>query len=147
MPADELTMRGQTVSGGTEKLNFGGRTPGYGYHITEFFLYPSTLNSDFECCGTVTAGKTSVNPLTPNFDDPGLIATGFMGTSASQPYPVKLQWVINDLFVITQDLILSVTDSSSNTSPVNWHCKFKRVKLSTAAEAVANFNQFTIFDD
>ena len=144
---EELVMRGQTVSGGTETLNFSGNTPGYAYQITEFTLYPSLLNTDFECCGVITAGKTAVDPLSPNFNNNGVLATGFMGTSASQPYPVKLQFVWNDLFYVTQDLLLSVIDTASGANPVNWQCKFKKVKLSKSAEAVANFNQYAIFDE
>jgi len=143
---EELIMRGQTASGQSETLNFSGRTPGYAYQITEFKLYPSTLNADFESCGVITAGKVAVDPLSPNFDDPGIIATGFMGTHVDSLYPVKMQWVINNLFFITQDLFLSVTDTASSPDPINWQCKFKKVKLSASAEAVANFNQFTIYD-
>tara|TARA_Y100001963_G_scaffold124557_1_gene175463 strand:- start:393 stop:830 length:438 start_codon:yes stop_codon:yes gene_type:complete len=143
---EKLIMRGQTASGKHETLSFGGHKDNHAYRITEFILYPSTLNQDFECCGAITAGKTAVDPLSPTFDDAGIIATGFMGTSASQPYPVKLQFVINDQFYITQDLILSVTDTSSNTAPVNWQCKFEKVKLSDSAQAVANYNQSTIYE-
>jgi len=146
MSKTEFVMRGQTASGGTEVLNFAGNTPGYAYRIIDFKLYPSVLNSDFECCGVVTAGKVAVDPLSPNFDDPGVIATGFMGTSASQPYPVKLQFLWNDLFYITQDLFLSVIDTSASPNAINWQCKFEKVKLSSSAEAVTNFKQFTIFD-
>jgi len=142
----EFVMRGQTGSGGTETLNFSGYTPGYAYQIIEFKLYPSTLDTDFECCGAITAGDTAIDPLSPNFNDAAVIATAFMGTSASQPYPVKIEFVLNDDFYITQDLFLSVTDTAASPSPINWQCKFRKVKFSGAAEAVANFNQFTIFD-
>ena len=55
---------------------------------------------------------------------------------------------IDDSFVVTQDLILTVADAvSGSTLSINWLCKFEKVKLSQSAEAVANYNQFTIFDD
>jgi len=147
MPADELIMRGQTISGGTEVLNFGGRTPGYGYHITEFVLWGSTNlgGAGAECTGTVTADDTAVDPQNSNFDSPGLIANTMFTSGPNAPFFNGATSVINNLFVITQDLILKVVDSDG-ANPINWQCRFEKVKLSTAAEAVANFNQFTIYD-
>ena len=142
---EELIMRGQTASGETETLNFSGRTPGYAYQLVEFNLYPSTdiLAQPYEIGGTLTAAKTAEAVIEPNYDNPGLIATMLTSSSTSQPADA---WtvVINDLFYITQDLILMVQDTHSN--PVNWQCRFRKVKLSSSAEAVANFNQFTIYD-
>jgi len=144
---DELIMRGKTASGETEILNFGGRTPGYAYQITEFELYPSTNvgAANYELCGTVTAGKTAVDPIAPNFNDAGLIGATLEAGHGSVGSAEQSKSIINDLFYITQDLILSVTETNTG-NPINWQCKFKKVKLSSSAEAVANFNQFTIFD-
>jgi len=143
---EEFIMRGQTASGETETLNFSGQTPGYAYRLTEFQLYPSTSigGTRYEMLGTITAGKTAVTPTDPNFNDEGLIATGSIQDNDSQDYPHSQTYCINDMFVITQDLILMVQDTASN--PINWQCRFKKVKLSSSAEAVANFKQFTIFD-
>lgn len=143
---DELIMRGQTATGLTETLNFSGHTPGYAYRLVDFQIYPSTSigAQHYEMTGSVTAGKTAVDPDNPNFDDPGLIATGVCSDNASEAYPHSESFVINDLFYITQDLILMVKNITGD--PVNWQCKFEKVKLSTSAEAVANFNQFTIYD-
>ena len=148
---EELIMRGQTASGDEEVLNFGGRTPGYGYQLVDFVLYASTaIGTDVaELAGTVTADKTGMNAVTPNFNSPGLIGTfaaswGVIQTTGTETIPGGYG-VVNDLFVITQDLILQVIDTNSN--PINWQLKFRKVKLSGAAEAAANFKQFTIFDD
>jgi len=147
---EELIMRGKTVSGGQETLNFGGRTPGYGYKMTEFIIWPSEDigAADQELTGSVTADDSFEDPENPNFNHPGLIGTAMLSTSWNTAYqftgPVS---VVNDLFIITQDLILTVIDSvAGSPNPVNWHCRFKKVKLSSSAEAVANFNQFTIYD-
>jgi len=142
----EFVMRGQTASSLTEVLNFTGLTPGYAYRITEFVISSSVMNADFEGCGIVTAGKVAQDPVNPNFNQPGVIATGYMGTSASQPYPTKLQFIINDTFLITQDLLLTVTDTSASPKAINWQCRFIGEKLNSGEEAVANFKQFTIFD-
>ena len=80
MRTEEFVMRGQTASGKTEVLNFSGFKPGYAYRITEFKIMPSTnLGAlDNECFGTITAGKTAVDPVNPNFNEDGLIATSLM---------------------------------------------------------------------
>jgi len=146
MPED-LIMRGQTVSGGQETLNFGGRTPGYGYQITELSIYPSLSlgTSNVELFASVTANDIGMDPLNVNFDSPGLIATSNYSTTYTGAYSSDRATVINDLFIITQDLILMTTDTEGG-DPINWQCRFRKVKLSSSAEAVANFNQFTIYD-
>jgi len=142
----EFVMRGQTASGLTEVLNFSGNKPGYAYRLTEFALYPSTdvPASSYELTGSVTAGKTAVAPNDPDFNDDGLIATTFTKSESNVAYPVTSLTIINDLFLITQDLILMVQDTGS--APINWQCRFKSVKMSVAEEAATNFKQFTIFD-
>ena len=142
---DELIMRGMTETGGEEILNFGGRTPGYAYQIIEFSLYPTTtlLQQAYEIAGTITAASTAEDPTNPNFNHPGLIAVKLIADSGSQPFQPDTG-IINDLFYITQDLILLVQDTHNPT--INWQCKFRKVKLSSSAEAVANYNQFTIYD-
>ena len=146
----EFVMRGQTASGSTEVLNFSGNTPGYAYRLTEFSLYPSTGigTSTGELCGTVTAGKTAVAPTDPNFNDDGLIASTFLRIesqySTEQPLSIT---TVNDTFLVTQDLILMVQDTSVAGAPINWQARFVAEKMNSSEEAVANFKQFTIFDD
>ncbi|MEO1943195.1 MAG: hypothetical protein ABGY11_02740 [Candidatus Thioglobus sp.] len=144
----EFIMRGQTASGQTEILNFTGHTPGYAYRLVEFQLFPSTAigTANNELVGTITAGKTAVAPTDPNFTDPGLIATNYTVIAPVQ-YPSPLAYsVVNDTFLITQDLILMVQDAGSGGYSVNWQCRFVAEKLNSGEEAVANFKQFTIFD-
>jgi len=142
-------MRGQTASGETEVLNFSGFTPGYAYRITEFQLYHSTNigTSSYEMCGSITAGKTAIAPTDVNFNDEGLIACGLIRANSAEAYPHTSEYVINDLFLITQDLILMVQDTAGSSYPVNWQCKFVGEKLSTSEEAVTNYKQFTISND
>jgi len=142
----EFVMRGQTASGETETLNFSGRNPGYAFKLIEFQLYPSTSvpSSSYEMTGSITAGKTAMTPNDPNFNDEGLIATAFTKSENNVAYPITSLTVINDLFSITQDLILKVQDTGS--AAINWQCKFISFKMSMAQEAVVNYNQFTIFD-
>jgi len=148
----EFVMRGQTVSTAgqnTEVLNFGGHKPGYAYRLTEFKLYPSTNigAASHELTGSITAGKTSVDPESPNFNDPGLIGTTMFNEHDDARYLGGSWGVINDMFLITQDLILTVSDSGGSAYPVNWQCRFVAEKMNSSEEAVANFKQFTIFDE
>jgi hypothetical protein len=149
----EFVMRGQTVSTAgqnTEVLNFSGYKPGYAYRLVEFKLYPSTdiggSSSDYEFCATITAGKTGITPTDPNFNDEGLIGTALILNHNATAYPHSETVVINDTFLITQNLILMVADSGGNAFPVNWQCRFEAVKMNNAEEAAANFKQFSIFD-
>jgi len=146
----EFVMRGQTDSGLTEVLNFSGHKKGYAYRLTEFDLYPSGAvgGTTFDLVGTVTAGKIAVAPEDPNFNDEGLIATGMFFTkdAATSTGGSTQKVVINDTFLITQDLILMVLDSGGTSAAVNWQCRFVSEKMNLSQEAVANYNQFSIFD-
>jgi len=151
MPED-IIMRGKTEPGASEVLNFSGHTPGYAYQLVDFDIYPTTTIGSLggELVASLNAGKTADDPLSPDFDDPGLIANVMLGIRTDiQNGSFVSHKVINDLFYITQDLHLIVNDAlagGSSPQAVNWQCKFRKVKLSTSAEAVANFNQFTIYD-
>ena len=141
----EFVMRGQTASGLTEVLNFSGYKPGYAYRLTEFEIFPSTniVAVSAEMVATVTAAKTAMDPLNPNFNDEGLIASAFF-TNREQSQTGYHQAVVNDTFLITQNLILKVECAEG---PVNWQCRFVAGKMSGAEEAATNYKQFTIFDE
>jgi len=143
----EFVMRGKTASGDTEVLNFSGFKPGMAYKMTEFSLFGSTGlgASSVELAGTVTAGKVAVSPAAPDYDNQGLIATYF-GTSPSGSAATGFNSVVNDTFLITQNLILMVEETANGT-PVNWQCKFERVKMTGPEEAVTNYKQFAISDE
>jgi hypothetical protein len=142
----EFIIRGKTDSGATEVLNFSGHKAGYAYRLVEFQLYPSTNvgGTNYEMCATISAGKTQVPPQDPNFNDEALIAVGFIENHSGEHYPHSGSYVINDLFLITQDLILAVDDDANN--PVNWQCKFVAEKMTGPQEAATNYKQFSIFD-
>jgi len=145
----EFVMRGQTASGGTETLNFSGAKPGYAYRLTEFSLYPSTNigGTDNELFGTLTAGKTSVAPTDPNFNDEGLIGVCAVVAGHHPNMQAYKDSIVNDTFLITQDLILMVQNTGAAGSPINWQCRFVAEKMNNGEEAVANYNQFVIFDN
>jgi len=145
----EFVMRGQTASGLTEVLNFSGNTPGYAYRITEFEIFPSNNigGVSYELAGTVTAAKVFEDPSNPNFNNEGLIATAMMG-ALNNFQSGTMHTIVDDTFLITQDLILAVVDTQTGSPmPVNWQCRFVAEKLVNGEEALANYNQFTISND
>jgi len=146
----EFIMRGKTASSGEEVLNFSGHTDGHGFRLVEFRVYPSVLGTAAaECFGAISAGTTAADPVNADFSDEGLIANAMFVTSsnpAAPGYSGPVTELINDTFIITQDLRLSVRDTDG-ANPVNWQCKFKTVKMSSNEEAVTNFKQYTISND
>lgn len=143
----EFVMRGLTNSGETEVLNFSGYKPGYGYRLIEFELYPSVniFANSFINCGTITAGKTAVTPDSPDFSNEGLIGVSFIENEDAEHYPISYKSILNDTFLITQNLILMVEDKYG--SPINWQCRFVAEKMSGPEAAAANYKQFAISDD
>jgi len=144
----EFIIRGQTASGTTEVLNMTGYRPGYGYSLTELRIWPSTAigATHHELVASVTANNTLASPPDPNFNEDGLIGTAIFDINPGQDYPSDEHSLVNDLFIITQDLILSVQDTGGGGLPINWHVRFKEIKLSSSAEAVANYKQYTIYN-
>jgi len=147
----EIVMRGQTASGGTEVLEFSGiqiENKNMAYKLVEFVLYPSTniFSQAYEMAGSITAGKTAIAPTDPNFDNEGLLATCFIkgNSGASDPIMSPELSIVNDTFLITQNLILMVQDGQSTA--VNWQCRFQAVKMTDAEMAGNNFKQYMISD-
>ena len=149
MMKKEILMRGQTAHGQSETLEFSGiqiENKNMGYIITEFQLFPSTNigNQHYEMTGSITTGKTPLDPDNPNFSDESLIASGLIGDNASEAYPHSEAYVIDDTYVITQNLKLLVKNTVGD--PINWQCRFKAVKMTDAAMATNNFKQYMISD-
>ena len=146
----EFVMRGKTESGQTEVLNFSGFKPGTAYRLTEFQLYPSNtlgVGTNQELCGSITAGKTAIAPETDlDYNNEALIATSYL-TLEIGAGPVSVHTVVNDTFLITQNLILMVKDQGGDSNPINWQCRFVPVKMSGPEEAVTNYKQFAISDE
>ena len=145
----EFVMRGQTASGQTEVLNFSGYKPGYAYRLVEFQLFPSVLGVACKLAGSITSAKTYEDPTNQNFTNEGLIGSGAWKNDEDSEYgPMNMHSVINDTFLITQNLILAVIDNQTGSPmAVNWQCRFVAEKMSGPEEAVANYKQFTISDE
>jgi hypothetical protein len=148
---DTFVMRGKTASGAQEILEFGGRqkeNKNMAYRMTEFKIYPSSSigAANIEMCGSVTAGKTAVNPQDPDYTNNGLIATAmFMAADTTGRGGQSQHGIVNDTFLITQNLILMVFEI--NSTAVNWQCRFEAVKMTDAETAATNFKQYSIFDE
>jgi hypothetical protein len=151
MPS-EFIVRGQTESDLTTTLSFGAESsPGYGYRLKELFIYPSANlgAQNYELMLSVTADNTAENPQNPSFNNDGLIGTAYLTGRSTDTHMQQSPGlvVINDLFIITQDLIVKALDAHAG-SPMacNWQMKFEKVKLTDSAEAVANYRQYTIYN-
>ena len=147
-----FVMRGKTASGLTEVLQFGKYKAGYAYRMTEFELWPSSNIglTNQELSATVTAGKTYEDPTNPNFDNDGLIGTAVAMMTKGENAAVNefsQASVVNDTYIITQNLILMVQDTSGNSNAINWQCRFESVKMTAAEEAAVNYKQFAISDE
>ena len=147
----EFVMRGQTASGETEVINFGKYKAGYAYKMTEFQIYPSTNigGVNAELAASITAAKTFEDPANPNFDNDGLIATAlFTAIAPGDKSDNSSTSIVNDTFLITQNLILAVIDTIAGAPmAVNWQCRFESVKMTGPEEAAVNYKQFAISDE
>ena len=144
----DIVRRGQTASGGTETLEFSGiqiENKNMAYTITEFVLYPASPEGSENLFGSITAGKTALDPTVPNFNNESLIATAMKAyNTGSQDGSIESN-IVNDTFLITQNLLLMVM-SPVTSEPVNWQCRFKAVKMTDAEMAANNFKQYMISD-
>jgi len=146
----EFVMRGQTASGETEVLQFGKYKAGYAYRLTEFKLWPSTNlgNKHQELYASITAAKTFEDPINPNYNNDGLIGTAIFIESYDVNYGPNYASLVNDTYLITQNLILAVIDTFvGSPAAVNWQCRFESVKMTGAEEAAVNYKQFAISDE
>lgn len=144
---ERLVMTGKTADSGTEVLNFSGPKPGYAYRLISFKLWGATNlgASSNEFWASLTRAKTAEDPTNPNFNNEGLVGVASLFLHNSPAYPPGAISVINPDALITQDCIFTVQDTSDSEA-CNWMLIFEKVKLSASAEAVLNFNQFTISD-
>ena len=147
----EILMRGQTASGGTEVLEFSGiqiENKNMAYKLIDFLLFPSTATgtTNYEMCGSITAGKTAIAPTDQDFNNEALIGSVVHDYENSPRGGPTNFFVINDTFLITQNLILMVQDTGGSNHPVNWQCRFEAVKMTDAEMAANNFKQYMISD-
>ena len=142
----EFVIRGKTAKGLTEVLNFSGFKPGYAYRLTEFELFQSSIATgvDAQLCAIITAGKTPLDPQSPDFSLEECIATAIYENDAADHNQIAAFSVINDTFLITQNLLLTVFNTEAHD--INWQCRFESVKMSGPEEAAVNYKQFTISD-
>ena len=144
----EFVMRGQTASGLTEVLNFGKYKAGYAYRLTDFRIFPGgdLAGTSVEMVAALTAAPTAADPVAPDFEEDGLIGNVYLGLRSDAQGNGDNVQVINDTFLITQNLILIVRDVGGSNFPVNWQCRFESVKMTGPEEAATNYKQFAISD-
>ena len=143
----EFIIKGRTVSGQPEKINLHGGRPGYGFQLHDFKLWGSNNlgATSMEGWATLARSSTGISPIDPDFNNEALVGVAVFMTHSSPAYPPQALKMIDDLVMLTQDLTLMVQDTADG-DPINWMLKFKEVKLSNAAEAVANYQSFVVHD-
>jgi len=149
---EEIILRGKTASDQYETLNFGTLAKDVAFQLVSFELFPSIdavlAGGDLNLRGAITRGKTTnFTSTAPDFNQPGLIANSLFRFGNANTETVYSVSVVDDLAYITQDLQLHVKDVGSSASAINWQAKFRKIKLSKSAKAVANYDQYTIFDE
>jgi len=145
----EFVIRGKTASGLTHTINFAGHKGDYGFRLIEFQVFPSVAVGDtsHKLTGSVTAAKEAQDSLNPDFNSEGLIGSTMLNEGNSVDDGPVWATVINDTFIITQDILLHFEDRGGGSYAVNWQCKFMPVKLTTTEAALTNYRQFSIFDE
>ena len=87
-----------------------------------------------------------MDPDNIDFKDDGLIGTSMVSYNTTALDGQIIHHVINETFLITQNLLLMVKSLNSG-EPINWQCKFETVKMSGPEEAVTNYKQYLISDE
>ena len=82
-----------------------------------------------------------MDPKVPDFRNDALVGVSVFMTHTSPAYPPQSLELIDDLVILTQDLTIAVQDTSDSEA-INWQLKFEEVKLTDAAEGVANYQAF-----
>jgi hypothetical protein len=147
---DEFINKGKLAVGEVETIHIGTHESGYGYRITRFDLWGGAdvlgVSAASEYCGIITAESTAADSSAPDFNQEGQIAVAMWGVSHNLVTNVPAGTsCIDDLFVCTQDLLLEIKGTSS--TECNYMIKFEKVKLSSSAQAVQNYKQYSIFDE
>ena len=138
----EFIVRGYNVSGTNDVIHLSGSKTGYGFKLKEFKLWGSTHlgATSQECWGILSRGP-AMDPKAPDFRNDALVGVSVFMTHTSPAYPPQSLELIDDLVILTQDLTIAVQDTSDSEA-INWQLKFEEVKLTDAAEGVANYQAF-----
>ena len=147
----DFVMRGQVKdfksTGAFEILNFSGHKTGYAYRLTEFRIWAASgVNSNDELDAIITAGKTVADPAAPDFSDPGTIGVACWKNTSNPSYGLNYAELVDDTFLITQNLILSASDHQDDSATINYFCRFVSEKMAGPEQAVTNYKQYLISD-
>jgi hypothetical protein len=146
----EMIVKGKLDVDANATINMPKVSEGYGYRITRFDLWGAQdvlgVGAASEYCGIITAEKSAADASAPNFNNEGQIAVAMWCVShnlvTNMPAGTS---VIDDLFIISQDIILEIKGTASTAC--NFLIRFEKVKLDTTGQANANYRQFMIFDE
>tara|TARA_Y100000004_G_scaffold6961_1_gene7902 strand:+ start:60 stop:491 length:432 start_codon:yes stop_codon:yes gene_type:complete len=131
------TFKGQIAHNATNTVRLSTNDGLTGYKIHKFQMMDSApaANSNEFILKVFTVKPTSVNG-TVNFDDPTLIASGFMAGNTDTRFDVR-QTVIFDNIVFNQDIYITCFDEQGNNGTCNFYLELEQVKLDLSEATVA----------
>ena len=155
----EFILRGKGSGTGADplayqRINISGFNSESGFRLVEFEVWPSVdavaAGGDFQFMGALSRcsfdNRTSFVAQTPDFNDSALIANAQYQYGNSATEAPSATSLINDLAILTQDLVLHTIETRGTSVGVNWQIRLKEVKLTDAARAVANYEQYSIYN-
>ena len=131
------TFKAQIAHGTTNTIRLSTNNGLTGYKIHKFQMMDNApaANSNEFILKVFTIKPTAVNG-TVNFDDPTLIASGFMAGNTDTRYDV-LQTVIFDDVVFNQDIYVTCYDQNGSNGTCNFYLELAQVKLDLNEATVA----------
>ena len=109
-----------------------------GYEIVKFQLFPEKPGtSTGENLVQIHSTKPTALPTEVNFNNPLILAVGFVGASTNNTQLAPIPSVVFDAVKINQDIYITHDDESGNASPVNFYLELKTVKLDLNEATVA----------
>jgi len=129
-------------------VRLSGIADGYGFKLVEFRIWGAkSLDGPAatESWGILTRdGSLSPDPFNPDFSNKAFLGVATFILDPNGTPTLATDSLVNDNDILTQDIYGYCGNTSHYLT--NWFLRFKTVKLSSSAEAVANYNAFSIRD-
>ena len=138
------TFKGQIAHNATNTVRLSTNDGLTGYKIHKFQMMDSApaANSNEFILKVFTIKPAASKTIPPtatgavNFDDPTLIAVGFMAGNTDTRFDV-IQTVIFDNVIFNQDIYITCFDQNGNNGICNFYLELEKVKLDLNEATVA----------
>jgi len=152
MPRKEFIQMGKvgstTNTADKFQVRLAGIADGYGFKLLEFRIWGAKAldgPAATESWGILTRDSTlSPDPLNPDFSNKAFLGVASFILDPDSTPTLATNSLVNDNDILTQDIYGFCANTAHYLT--NWFLRFETVKLSTSAEAVANYNAFSIRD-